>query len=152
MCAIKLWTVLESNRLKKVEISSWMILRCKLTRDQASYQGLTWSRMCFKAKRSRSITFAGASEIQDRRELMPAIKEKPVTSKEFSPAWRWFLEVMNQAAEDGIRKIDDPNKLPGKCNLVCIYGSVASYEVAQYNELRCNRKYPKMAWSFVDDK
>ena len=82
---------------------------------------ITWSRMKFKAKKSRSVTFHKGKQKQHKftiaGEQMPTIKEEPVKS-----LGRWYagtlsdrsrgVEVMKQA-EDGLKAIDR-TKLPGK--------------------------------------
>ena len=88
---------------------------------------ITWSRMRFKAKKSRSLTFIKGRQKQVKftiaGEEMPTVKEKPVKS-----LGRWYsdtlsdkgrgVEVMKQA-EDGLKTIDE-SKLPGKYKIWCL--------------------------------
>ena len=88
---------------------------------------ITWSRMRFKAKKSRSLTFVKGRQKQIKFKIagenMPTVKEKPVKS-----LGRWYagtlsdkgrgIEVMKQA-EEGLKKIDE-SKLPGKYKIWCL--------------------------------
>ena len=88
---------------------------------------ITWSRMRFKAKKSRSLTFVKGRQRQVKfviaGERMPTVKEKPVKS-----LGRWYagtlsdrgrgMEVTKQA-EEGLKKIDE-SKLPGKYKVWCM--------------------------------
>ena len=98
---------------------------------------ITWSRMKFKAKKSRSVTFHKGKQKQHKftiaGEQMPTIKEEPVKS-----LGRWYagtlsdrsrgVEVMKQA-EDGLKAIDR-TKLPGKHKIWCLQFAL----------------YPRLAW------
>ena len=88
---------------------------------------VSWSRMKFKAKKSRSLTLRKGVQKQIKfqiaNEEMPTVKEEPVKS-----LGRWYegtlsdksrgVEVMRQA-EDGLKAIDK-SKLPGKYKIWCL--------------------------------
>ena len=106
-----------------------------LTKDQQVMQNvlsrldqlITWSRMRFKAKKSRSLTFSKGRQKQVKFKIageeMPTVKEKPVKS-----LGRWYegtlsdrsqgVKIMKQA-EEGLQKIDE-SKLPGKYKIWCL--------------------------------
>ena len=98
---------------------------------------ITWSRMKFKAKKSRSLTLHKGKQKQEKftiaGEQMPTIKEEPVKS-----LGRWYagtlsdrsrgVEIMNQAVE-GLKAIDQ-TKLPGKYKIWCLQFAL----------------YPRLAW------
>ena len=98
---------------------------------------ITWSRMKFKAKKSRSLTIQKGRQKQQKftiaGEQMPTVKEQPVKS-----LGRWYagtlsdrsrgVAIMKQA-EDGLKAIDQ-TKLPGKYKLWCLQFAL----------------YPRLAW------
>ena len=98
---------------------------------------ITWSRMKFKAKKSRSLTFHKGKQKQQKftiaGEQMPTVKEEPVKS-----LGRWYagtlsdrsrgVAIMKQA-EDGLKAIDQ-TKLPGKHKIWCLQFAL----------------YPRLAW------
>ena len=99
-----------------------------LTKDQQAMKKvlarldelITWSRMRFKAKKSRSLTFVKGRQRQYKfsiaGENMPTVKEKPVKS-----LGRWYaetlsnrgrdIEIMHQA-EEGLKAIESTSQLP----------------------------------------
>ena len=101
---------------------------------------VTWSRMKFKAKKSRSLSFKKGLQCQTKFSIagdtMPTVKEEPVKS-----LGRWYagtlsdksrgMEVMRQA-EDGLKAIEG-SKLPGKFKVWCL----------QYG------LYPRLAWPLM---
>ena len=118
---------------------------------------ITWSRMKFKAKKSRSLTFRDGKQSQRRFEIagekMPTVKEEPVKS-----LGRWYEGnlsdrsrgvLVGRAAEEGLKAIDK-TKLPGKHKIWCmqfaLYPRLAwpltMYEVAlsrvEKIEMKCN--------------
>ena len=106
-----------------------------LTRDTGAMKDVltrldalvTWSRMRFKAKKSRSLTFTKGVQKQQKFKIggdtMPTVKEEPVKS-----LGRWYagtlsdksrgIAVMNQT-EEGLKAIDR-SKLPGKYKIWCL--------------------------------
>lgn len=116
-----------------------------LTRDVDTMQNIltrldeliSWSRMKFKAKKSRSLTFYKGKQKQQKftiaGEQMPTVKEEPVKS-----LGRWYagtlsdksrgVAIMKQA-EDGL-KVIDKTKLPGKHKIWCLQFAL----------------YPRLAW------
>ena len=119
-----------------------------LTQDQKTMQAvlsrldelITWSRMRFKAKKSRSLTFVKGRQKQVKfriaGEVIPTVKEKPVKS-----LGRWYagtlsdkgrgVEVTTQA-EEGLKKIDE-SKLPGKYKIWCLQFGL----------------YPRLSWPLL---
>ena len=119
-----------------------------LTQDQHVMQNvlsrldelITWSRMRFKAKKSRSLTFSKGRQKQKRFNIagedIPTVKEKPVKS-----LGRWYadslsdkgrgVEIMKQA-EEGLQKIDE-SKLPGKYKIWCLQFGL----------------YPRLSWPLL---
>ena len=119
-----------------------------LTQDQHVMQNvllrldelITWSRMRFKAKKSRSLTFSKGRQKQKRFKIagedIPTVKEKPVKS-----LGRWYadslsdkgrgVEIMKQA-EEGLQKIDE-SKLPGKYKIWCLQFGL----------------YPRLSWPLL---
>ena len=119
-----------------------------LTKDQNSMnnvlnrldQLITWSRMKFKAKKSRSLTFVKGRQIEAKfsiaGENMPTVKEDPVKS-----LGRWYagtlsdrsrgIEIQKQA-EDGLKAID-ATKLPGKYKVWCLQFAL----------------YPRLGWPLL---
>lgn len=103
-------------------------------------QLITWSRMKFKAKKSRSLTFLKGRQKEVKftiaGELMPTVKEKPVKS-----LGRWYegtlsdrsrgIEIQRQA-EEGLKSIDK-TKLPGKYKVWCLQFAL----------------YPRLAWPLM---
>ena len=101
---------------------------------------ITWSRMRFKAKKSRSLTFVKGRQRQVKfwiaGERMPTVKEKPVKS-----LGRWYagsltdrgrgMEVTREA-EEGLKKIDE-SKLPGKYKIWCLHFGL----------------YPRLSWPLL---
>ena len=88
---------------------------------------ISWSRMKFKAKKSRSCTFKKGKQKEVRytiaRDPIPTVKEEPV--KSFGrlyygnlPDKSQGIEIFNQAKE-GLVSIDH-SKLPGKLKLWCL--------------------------------
>ncbi|XP_035826308.1 uncharacterized protein LOC106012167 [Aplysia californica] len=116
-----------------------------LTRDGDTMQSvlnrldklITWARMKFKAKKSRSLTINKGKQKQLKftiaGEQMPTVKEQPVKS-----LGRWYsgtlsdrsqgVEIMMQA-ENGLKAIDQ-TKLPGKHKIWCLQFAL----------------YPRLAW------
>ena len=116
-----------------------------LTRDVDTMQRVltrldelvTWSRMKFKARKSRSLTFCQGKQKQQKftiaGEQMPTVKDEPVKS-----LGRWYagtlsdrsrgVAIMKQA-EDGLKAIDQ-TKLPGKYKIWCLQFAL----------------YPRLAW------
>ena len=98
---------------------------------------VTWSRMKFKAKKSRSLSIQNGKQKQQKftiaGEQMPTVKEQPVKS-----LGRWYagtlsdrsrgVAIMKQA-EDGLKAIDR-TKLPGKYKIWCLQFAL----------------YPRLAW------
>ena len=97
-----------------------------LTRD-VDTKLITWSRMKFKAKKSRSLTIHKAKQRQQKFTIaggqMPTVKEQPVKS-----LGRWYAGTLSdrsqnvatmQQAEDGLKAIDQ-TKLPGKHKIWCL--------------------------------
>ena len=98
---------------------------------------ITWSRMKFKAKKSRSLTLHKGKQKQKKfviaGEQMPTIEEEPVKS-----LGRWYagtlsdksrgVAIMKQA-EEGLKAIDQ-TKLPGKYKIWCLQFAL----------------YPRLAW------
>ena len=85
---------------------------------------VTWSRMRFKAKKSRSLTFAKGIQKEVKfsiaGDVMPTVREEPVKS-----LGRWYAGTLNdrsrgievqRQAEEGLKAIDG-TKLPGKYKL-----------------------------------
>ena len=119
-----------------------------LTRDATTMEKVlsrldelvTWSRMKFKAKKSRSLSFRRGVQCQTKfqiaGETMPTVKEQPVKS-----LGRWYagtlsdrsrgVEVMKQA-EDGLKRIEN-SKLPGKYKVWCLQFGL----------------YPRLAWPLM---
>ena len=119
-----------------------------LTKDQQAMKKvlarldelITWSRMRFKAKKSRSLTFVKGRQRQYKfsiaGENMPTVKEKPVKS-----LGRWYaetlsdrgrgIEIMHQA-EEGLKAIES-TKLPGKYKIWCLQFGL----------------YPRLAWPLL---
>ena len=119
-----------------------------LTQDQQVMQNvlsrldelITWSRMRFKAKKSRSLTFSKGRQRQKKFKIageeIPTVKEKPVKS-----LGRWYadtlsdrgrgVEIMKQA-EEGLQKIDE-SKLPGKYKIWCLQFGL----------------YPRLSWPLL---
>ena len=88
---------------------------------------ITWSRMKFKAKKSRSLTLHKGKQRQQKftiaGEQMPTIKEEPVKSLGWWYAGnltdrRQGTAIMKQA-EEGLKAIDQ-TKLPGKHKVWCL--------------------------------
>ena len=119
-----------------------------LTKDQKTMQKvlsrldelITWSRMRFKAKKSRSLTFCKGRQKQVKfkiaGEYMPTVKEKPVKSLGQSYAATLSdksrgMEVTKQA-KDGLQKIDE-SKLPGKFKIWCLQFGL----------------YPRLSWPLL---
>ena len=136
-----------------------------LTHSQSTMQAtllrldelFTWARMCFKAKKSRSVTFMNGKQkevnYQIAGESMPRIEEDPVKS-----LGRLYANSLNdrhegikiqELAEDGLRKIDI-TYLPGRFKVWCMQNSLfprlhwplTLYEVAltrvERIQQRCN--------------
>ena len=116
-----------------------------LTRDVDAMQSvltrldelITWSRMKFKAKKSRSLTIQKGKQGQQKftiaGEQMPTVKEQPVKS-----LGRWYSGTLSdrsqgvaimQQAEHGLKAIDR-TKLPGKHKIWCLQFAL----------------YPRLAW------
>ena len=82
---------------------------------------ISWAKMKFNAKKSRSLTFRNGNQVQTRfsigGERIPTVKEKPV--KSLGRLYAGSLTDRHQGvtiqkqAEDGL-KIIDKTKLPGK--------------------------------------
>ena len=101
---------------------------------------ITWSRMMFKAKKSRSLSLKAGVQCQTRFKIagdpIPTVKEEPVKS-----LGRWYagtlsdrsrgMEVMKQT-EDGLKTIDQ-SKLPGKYKVWCLQFGL----------------YPRIAWPLM---
>ena len=88
---------------------------------------IAWSRMKFKAKKSRSCTFRKGNQIEVRYtiagEPIPTVREQPVKSlgrmyKENLSDRGQGVEIFNQAT-DSLKEIDHA-KLPGKFKLWCL--------------------------------
>ena len=116
-----------------------------LTRDVDTMQSIlirldqliTWSRMKFKAKKSRSLTIQKGKQRQQKftiaGEQMPTVKEQPVKS-----LGSWYSGTLSdrsqgvaimQQAEHGLKAIDR-TKLPGKHKIWCLQFAL----------------YPRLAW------
>ena len=101
----------------------------KATRDllQRLDELIEWSRMKFKAKKSRSLTFIKGTQRQVRffigGEPIPTVKEKPVKSLgrlyQKSLSDRGQGVEIQKTAEDGLRAIDN-TRLPGKFKCWCL--------------------------------
>ena len=88
---------------------------------------ITRSRMKFKAKKSRSLTFSNRRQMQSKFQIsgekMPTIKEQPVKSLgrcyegNFNDKSRG-VQIERQL-EDGLKAIDE-TKLPGKYKIWCL--------------------------------
>ena len=101
---------------------------------------VTWSRMKFKAKKSRSVSLKNGKQSKRKfkiaGEVMPTIEEEPVKS-----LGRWYegslsdksrgVQIMKQA-EDGLRAIDK-TKLPGKYKIWCLQFAL----------------YPRLSWPLM---
>ena len=119
-----------------------------LTKDQKTMQKvlsrldelISWSRMRFKAKKSRSLTFCKGRQKQVKfkiaGEYMPTVKEKPVKS-----LGRWYADTLSdksrgmevtKQAKDGLQKIDE-SKLPGKFKIWCLQFGL----------------YPRLSWPLL---
>ena len=136
-----------------------------LTHSQSTMQAtllrldelFTWARMCFKAKKSRSVTFMNGKQkevnYQIAGESMSRIEEDPVKSLS-----RLYANSLNdrhegikiqELAEDGLRTIDI-TYLPGRFKVWCMQNSLfprlqwplTLYEVAltrvERIQQRCN--------------
>ena len=116
-----------------------------LTRDVDAMQSvltrldklITWSRMKFKAKKSRSLAIQKGKQRQQKftiaGEQMPTVKEQPVKSLR-----RWYSGTLSdgsqgvaimQQAEHGLKAIDR-TKLPRKHKIWCLQFAL----------------YPRLAW------
>ena len=101
---------------------------------------ITWSRMKFKAKKSRSVALKNGKQSKRKfkiaGEVMPTLEEAPVNS-----LGRWYegtlsdksrgVAIMKQA-EDGLRAIDK-TKLPGKFKIWCLQFAL----------------YPRLSWPLM---
>ena len=101
---------------------------------------ISWSGMCFKPKKSRSLTFVKGTQKEIRYrikgETIPTVKEEPVKS-----LGRWYsgtlsdrsrgTEIQKQA-EEGLNIID-MTKLPGKFKVWCLQFGL----------------YPRLSWSLM---
>lgn len=98
---------------------------------------ITWSRMKFKAQKSRSLTFQKGRQTQRKFKIageeMPTVKDEPVKS-----LGRWYAGSLSdksrgvaieKQAEDGLKAIDK-TKLPGKHKIWCLQFAL----------------YPRLAW------
>ena len=130
---------------------------------------IAWSRMRFKAKKSRSVTFKSGKQVETKYkiagEIIPTVKEEPVKS-----LGRWYEGTLNDRGrgmelfhqlEEGLINIDK-TKLPGRFKIWCLQHALyprmlwplMMYEVAitrvEKMEMKCNvfiRKWlglPKM--------
>ena len=135
----------EENAKVKAPMKAFMDDITLLTRDAYTMQKvldrlndlISWSRMKFKAKKSRSVTLVRGRQKQQRftiaGEQMPTVKDQPVKS-----LGRWYegtlsdrsrgIAIMRQA-EEGLRAIDK-TKLPGKYKIWCLQFAL----------------YPRLAW------
>ena len=88
---------------------------------------ISWAKMKFNAKKSRSLSFRKGNQVQTRfsigGEKIPTVKEKPV--KRLGRLYAGSLTDRHQGvaiqrqAEDGL-KIIDRTKLPGKYKIWCL--------------------------------
>ena len=101
---------------------------------------IAWSRMKFKAKKSRSLTLSKGRQVQRKFQIsgegMPTIKEQPVKS-----LGRWYEGNLNDKSrgvqiqkqlEDGLKAIDE-TKLTGKYKIWCLQFGL----------------YPRVSWPLV---
>ena len=116
------------NHLNVLEITTKPVLMKQKTMQKVLSrldELISWSRMRFKAKKSRSLTFCKGRQKQVKfkiaGEYMPTVKEKPVKS-----LGRWYADTLSdksrgmevtKQAKDGPQKIDE-SKLPGKYNTI----------------------------------
>ena len=119
-----------------------------LTSDEQTMHGvltrldelISWSRMRFKAKKSRSLTFCKGRQKQVKfniaGEIMPTVKEEPVKS-----LGRWYEGTLSdkgrgkqvqEQCEEGLQSIDS-SKLPGKYKTWCLQFGL----------------YPRIAWPLL---
>ena len=119
-----------------------------LTRDKTTMQDVlsrldalvAWSRMRFKAKKSRSLTFVKGVQKQEKfmigGETMPTVKEEPVKSLgrkyEGTLTDRSRGKEIERTAEEGLRSIDG-SKLPGKFKIWCLQFGL----------------YPRLSWPLM---
>ena len=101
---------------------------------------ISWARMKFKPKKSRSLTFKKGRQVQTRfhigNEKIPTVKEKPV--KSLGRLYAGSLTdrhqgiVIQKQAEDGLKAITK-TKLPGKFEVWCLQFGL----------------YPRLSWPLV---
>ena len=101
---------------------------------------ITWSRMKFKAKKSRSFTFRRGKQVQVKfqigKENIPAVKQQPV--KSLGRLYQGNLTDRSQGvaiqaqAEQGLKAIAT-TKLPGKYKVWCLQFGL----------------YPRLAWPLM---